>query len=381
MGAIRSPYLAGVDRLEEVAGGGKPLRLEERSTGVAMLQAALRDLDYPLLKSTDPVTIFDGYFGAETEQVLKQFQRERHLDPDGVADQRTMAVLDLALLSRLPKPLPRFGAAPSWARPQKRGGGSQPTLPVSAQLAPTKPSGPPPIPPPGPHPHHYADLNYKIGRGDPIVTPDAGAGAWNSTPKAWTTRAQAAAVQAVLRGPSNTYPGPNATRHLRHYFDNTGLPLNVNLEDMVRNVPSAGKAMVAEFRQVQAFLSHLPPGRYDFTSQQAEGGYDTKGENADWFFATGGYSYWGKGRAQINMVHGQKHYDVEFTYKFYDRYNWDFGKQTTIGPITISDDFMGEFHREGLAKEFDCHGMIKRRLSWAGNYGPPDSAIIGRPGF
>ena len=380
MGAIRSPYLAGVARLEQVAGGGKPLLLEERSTGVAMLQAALRDLDYPLVRSANSTTVFDGYFGAETEQFVKQFQRDRSLDPNGIADQRTMAVLDSALLARLPKPLPRFGGAPSWARLDGRGRDQQPAAPSPILLAPSKPAAPPPIPAPGPHPHHYSDLNYKIGTGDPVVTPDAGAGAWNSKQKTFTTRVKAATIQGILNGTS-VYPGPNATRHLRHYFDNNGLPLTVNLDDMVRNVPSAGKAMVAEFRQVQAFLSRLPPGRYDFTSQQAEGGYDGKGENADWYFATGGYSYWGKGRAQITNVHGQKHYDVEFVYKFYDRYNWDFGKETTIGPITISDDFMGEFHREGLAKEYDCFGSINRRLSWTGNAGPSDATIIGRPGL
>jgi hypothetical protein len=25
---------------------------------------------------------------------------------------------------------------------------------------------------------------------------------------------------------------------------------------------------------------------------------------------------------------------------------------------------MGEFHRQGLAREFDCVGSIKRKLSW-----------------
>jgi hypothetical protein len=30
----------------------------------------------------------------------------------------------------------------------------------------------------------------------------------------------------------------------------------------------------------------------------------------------------------------------------------------------VTDAFMGEFHRQGLAKEFDCYGSFKRHFSW-----------------
>ncbi|MDB4972856.1 MAG: hypothetical protein JWN48_1197 [Myxococcaceae bacterium] len=49
---------------------------------------------------------------------------------------------------------------------------------------------------------------------------------------------------------------------------------------------------------------------------------------------------------------------------FFDRYNWDHGKSVTIGGITVTDRFMSEFHRQGLAREFDCVGVLKRKLSW-----------------
>ena len=35
-----------------------------------------------------------------------------------------------------------------------------------------------------------------------------------------------------------------------------------------------------------------------------------------------------------------------------------------IAGITITDQFMGEFHRQGLAQEFDCIGSFKRRFTW-----------------
>ncbi|MEA2700721.1 MAG: hypothetical protein QOI66_4992 [Myxococcales bacterium] len=57
-------------------------------------------------------------------------------------------------------------------------------------------------------------------------------------------------------------------------------------------------------------------------------------------------------------------YTVDFEYKFYDRYNWDAGKSVRLAGITITDKFMGEFHRQGLAQEYDCFGSFKRHLTW-----------------
>jgi hypothetical protein len=57
-------------------------------------------------------------------------------------------------------------------------------------------------------------------------------------------------------------------------------------------------------------------------------------------------------------------YEVDFEYRFFDRYNWDKGKSVTLAGITITDQFMGEFHRQGLAKEFNCFGSFKRRFTW-----------------
>src|SRR6478735_6818996 len=54
-------------------------------------------------------------------------------------------------------------------------------------------------------------------------------------------------------------------------------------------------------------------------------------------------------------------------------YNWDVGKSVTIAGIRITDEFMGEFHRQGLAREFDCRGSFQRHLTW------PKGAAIPKP--
>jgi hypothetical protein len=61
---------------------------------------------------------------------------------------------------------------------------------------------------------------------------------------------------------------------------------------------------------------------------------------------------------------GERDYVLEFVYKRYDRYNWDGGKAVTLFGITVTDQFMGEFHRQGFAREFDCWGSVRRTLRW-----------------
>lgn len=95
-----------------------------------------------------------------------------------------------------------------------------------------------------------------------------------------------------------------------------------------------------------------------------EGGYNLKSENWNWFFAIGGYSRWGKGTATVTDKPTGRELALDFEYKFYDRYNWDKGKKVKLFNITITDEFMGEFHRQGLAKEFECFGSFRRHFAW-----------------
>jgi len=98
-------------------------------------------------------------------------------------------------------------------------------------------------------------------------------------------------------------------------------------------------------------LSYAPQGPTDSYRSCAfsrRPGYNTKEENWNWFYAIGGYSSWGKGEAVVSDGPSGRQYTLDFEYKFYDRYNWDKGKHVTIFRITITDEFMGEFHRPWL---------------------------------
>ncbi len=124
----------------------------------------------------------------------------------------------------------------------------------------------------------------------------------------------------------------------------------------------------------------LSPGNYRITSQRANNGYNRKSENANWFFAIGGYSTWGRGTTVVSEGSGGRQYDLDFEYRFYDRYNWDAGKSVTIGGITVTDAFMGEFHREGMAREFDCNGSFRRHFAWRKGDPIPKSQLDGPGG-
>ena len=363
MPVLRSPYLSNTIELRRVAAGGAAITAGARSPGVAQVQAALRDLGYGLTRSTGQGNVMDGFYGDETVEMVSAFQLQRALPQTGVMEARTLAAIDTAMAVKLPvSPKQgsrggRMSAPPTTAKPAGRN-----AKPMGAADA---------------RPLPFWDDHYEIGTADPFLQPDAGAGGWKSKPLTYSATAQAAAIQqAVILGIVAPF-GRNATRHLRHYFWGNGRDLTIDLEDMVQSVPSARTRLVVEFRQAQEFLRDLPPGRYDFTSRNAQGGYNLKAENKDWFFATGGYSSWGKGRAEIRGDGANRRFDVDFTYKFFDRYNWDGDKETEIAGFTVTDEFMGEFHRQGLAKEFNCYGSINRRMSWTGvRDAPPASMII-----
>ncbi len=205
---------------------------------------------------------------------------------------------------------------------------------------------------------------YKLGTSDPTITPDAGAGAWNSESTTIEMRVKKA---AIVGNSAAAYAiiGDDATMHIIHYFNNTGRDYTIDLEDLIDDVPNEKNLFESEISAAKKFVETLPVGTHQITSGKATGGYITKKENWNWFFAVGGYSVWGKGTATVTAAaNGQKSYELDFEYKFFDRYNWDGGKTVEIFGITITDEFMGRFHREGLAQEFNMYGSVKRNFKW-----------------
>lgn len=319
--ALKYPPFAACSDMEKAAKSSPPLRSGSKGTAVRLLQGGLIQLGFPLPISTKH-GVPDGKYGGETAAAVRKYQTKNGLVPDGSAGKNTIAKMD-------------------------------------AQLAATSKPGPSPLPvPPSPSTH-----DYKLGNSDPPLGHDPGAGVWNSKPK---EAAYLAFGVLIVDSLPLAYAviGDDATKHMFHYLGNSGRTYTIDLEGMVNEVPSAKERYEDELAQAKEFVEKLGPGRHEITSKQGQDGYNMQSENRNWFFAIGGYTSWGKGVAVVKQEGNATAYDLDFEYKFYDRYNWDTGKKVTFAGITVTDKTMGELHRQGLAHEFDCVGSFKRRVTW-----------------
>ena len=334
-------------RLAQVAINNPAMRRGEQGVGVSLVQAALLTLKYRLPVSNRKHGAPDGIFGPETFQAVSKFQGDHKLKVDGVVGQRTILKLD-SLLPEAPKAKPAPPPAPAHLPPSP----SKPASPRPAVI-PTSP-------------------DFAIGTNDPIIKPDRGAGPWGSKSKELTTIALEVAIEEDVLPAAYFLIGNDATKHMKHYLGNTGRLLTIDLEGMVKEVPSAKLLFEGLVGMIKSYVESLPPGTYDVTSKHAWNGYNRQSENKNWYFAVGGYSVWPKGKAVVGSGGPGRTCTLALEYKFFDRYNWDGGKQVKIGPVVVTDEFMGEFHRQGLAMEYDEVGSIRRNLSWtAGSALPP----------
>ena len=209
---------------------------------------------------------------------------------------------------------------------------------------------------------------YRLGYDDPVMTPDAGAGPWDSVSPTLADYSRKIHMQAALPALSFTYP--NAVAHLRHYFGNTGADYVIDFEGLLADPKLDGltyRAYYNEILDATNFVEslNLRPGEcVEITSSR---GTQVKTyDSDDWWYAVGTYTAWGKARVSVDE---DGRYTMYFEYKFWDRYNWD-GDKAVPNPIisghTITDEFMGRFHLAGLAREFTMTGAVQRTVTWDG---------------
>jgi hypothetical protein len=279
---LKYPPFSACVAMEQAASDRPPLRLGSRGLAVVLLQSSLLQLGEKLPLSTNKFGIPDGAFGQETRNAVISFQRKCKINPDGVAGTNTIKALDARMLALVP-------------------------------VVPPAPP-PPPVLPSTPH--------YEVGTGDPPLGYDPGAGPWKSQPWQVTYAALKASILDALPIAAAVV-GYDASKHMAHYLGNTGADYTIDLASMVHDVPSAQARYEDEVAQAQELVEKLPVGCYTIHSKKAENGYNRKAENRNWFFAIGGYTKWGQGAAVINKGLSGLEYELDFEYKFYDRYNWD----------------------------------------------------------
>jgi hypothetical protein len=199
----------------------------------------------------------------------------------------------------------------------------------------------------------------------PEPTPDGGAGEFDSDP--WYSKTDDYLFESIAYDAADAAEligYTDAARHLRHYLGASGEDLNVDPDHIMRDVNSFQQAVdqtaASEINRIAAEAA--ASGQYgtpvQFTTPW-QGHYLTKEEDANWFYAMGGIQYSVSGVVTVHPPEepgGQPRVEVDYQTNVWDRYNWDEGKETNIGPITISDEQMAELHRAGVAQEYDMTG-------------------------
>lgn len=170
----------------------------------------------------------------------------------------------------------------------------------------------------------------------------------------------------------------HASAHLRHYLDNSGTDLAVSPDEMMRDVDrfrsEVDKTTAAEMRRIAADAeANGTYGKPTQFSSEWKGEYIGPEDSKDWYYAMGGVQYSVTGVATAHPPEqpgGEPRIEMDYKTHVFDRYNWDGGKETDIGPVTISDDSMAEMHRAGVAQEFNMSGSTEAK-HYAGTVPPP----------
>ncbi len=216
---------------------------------------------------------------------------------------------------------------------------------------------------------------------DPPPNPptDPGAGKHGSDP--WYTRGDDLLVKD-LAGRAATFADSigwtHAAHNLHHYLDNSGDDLKTNPDEMMRDAhgfrADVDKTTAAEMRRIAAEAAENDTyGKPIQFNTGWKGYYIGPNESKDWYYAMGGIQYSVTGVATVYPPdHEGDEPRIEMRYQdhVFDRYNWDGGKSTEIGPFTITDEEMAEMHRAGVAQEFNISGSTETK-NYTGVVPPP----------
>lgn len=210
---------------------------------------------------------------------------------------------------------------------------------------------PPDLPPPPPPP-----------------APDAGAGEFGSD-AFWLD--QWLLEQGYTQGAKGSHVLlPDGANHLAHYFDGTGTPMDINPDTLFDAVPRLRSAVESQLGN--AALPHIDQaianGDYG-RPIPFQSGWQTfnvaPGDNVNWHLGVGAGDHSVTGLVTVHPpdAPGGAH-RVEVTYQshVFDHYNWtagDYDKGVKLGPVKVpgtSDGFISEFHRAGVAQEYQTRG-------------------------
>lgn len=223
--------------------------------------------------------------------------------------------------------------------------------------------------------------SYVVGEKSPALHADAGSGQWCSAPKTMQYGLFKQVIDLAMDADEvRLEVGSDAVAQMRHYLENTGTDYVVDIDQMMARSDYLRRCYDEELEQARVFSQTLTPGTYSITSTRLHGGYFRRSQDPRYFFAIGGFSYWGQGQLVVENVentekgkkrtngkrleHKKRRYVLDFEFHFYDRYNWDRGKKTEVAGVTVKDEYLQELHRQCYAREYDVKGVTKKKVVW-----------------
>ncbi|MER5412568.1 hypothetical protein [Streptomyces virginiae] len=207
---------------------------------------------------------------------------------------------------------------------------------------------------------------------------------WND----WVTRSKMQALVVLADGGDLN----DASRHMKHYLDNTGTPMELPVDKMLTDDKGFQDHVDQLFLQEnekdwreQALAEYERNGGRPVVipvETRNEGYYFGEAADRNWYYAVGG--------AQSNMTgvvtvtpgaDGKPVVGLDYQVNVWDRYNWDQGKGVTIGTFEIPDGEPSQQHKVGLAQEFDMAGSTSLKHYELGSGStPPTPDDPGRAG-
>lgn len=150
--------------------------------------------------------------------------------------------------------------------------------------------------------------NYIEGTTDPKVTIDAGSGEWCSAGKFSDKlfHYKQYIDKALSGNVFLSHRFPDAYKNLKHYFENTGGDLKLDMVELMKKSDQLRRYYNNELMQAKKFCETLPASSepYNIVSSTIGTGDFADENNANLFLAIGGYQYWGKGIVTITEVEG-----------------------------------------------------------------------------
>ncbi|GAA2089406.1 hypothetical protein GCM10009759_12270 [Kitasatospora saccharophila] len=214
------------------------------------------------------------------------------------------------------------------------------------------------------------------GAGGVLLPPDPydrGAGAYDSEEPTQRDVKLKNTLGAGIVGMPFKAGDVNASAMMAHYLSGTGESVELDVEDMLRDVPDFRQSVDETLDgnlpgwEAQALAEYRRTGKPVALVKQT--GWQpmsaTPDSSQDWFYAVGSFHYNTQAKIEVKppaTPGGPPEVTVTYQTQVRDRYNWDSGKSTEVPGIgTVTDDDMQRLHRTGLAQEFDMGGNSDTR--------------------